>query len=176
MTPKWQQKMPTILHCISWRKEMEFWFKLHWNLSIWQYASIIYTWTWTNYGLYMCHQASSSYLELYQHRLAHSDPVALYSYIRVNIGSRNGTKPLPDQGWLNHRGHFKNTTTSPRDLWVKRITLQWRHNGRNGSQITSLTIVYATIYSGTDQRTHQSPTSLAFVRGIPRWIPRTKAQ
>ena len=37
------------------------------------------------------------------------------------------------------------------------------------SQITSLAIVYSTIYSGADQRKHQSPASLAFVRGIHRW-------
>ena len=37
------------------------------------------------------------------------------------------------------------------------------------SQITSLTIVYCTIYSGADQRKHQSSASLAFVRGIRRW-------
>ena len=33
------------------------------------------------------------------------------------------------------------------------------------SQITSLKIVYTTVYSGTD---HQSSASLAFVRGIHR--------
>ena len=37
------------------------------------------------------------------------------------------------------------------------------------SQITSVRIVYSTIYSGTDQRKHQSSASLAFVRGIHRW-------
>ena len=37
------------------------------------------------------------------------------------------------------------------------------------SQITSLTIVYPTIYSGADLRKHQSSASLAFVRGIHRW-------
>ena len=36
------------------------------------------------------------------------------------------------------------------------------------SQITSLTIVYSTVYSGTDQRKHQTSASLAFVRGIHR--------
>ena len=36
------------------------------------------------------------------------------------------------------------------------------------SQITSLTIVYSIVYSGTDQRKHQSSASLAFVRGIHR--------
>ena len=37
------------------------------------------------------------------------------------------------------------------------------------SQIISLTIVYSSMYSGADQRIHQSSTSLAFVRGIHRW-------
>ena len=37
------------------------------------------------------------------------------------------------------------------------------------SQITSLTILYSTVYSGADQRKHQSSASLAFVRGIHRW-------
>ena len=37
------------------------------------------------------------------------------------------------------------------------------------SQITSLTIVYSTVHSGTDQRKHQSSASIAFVRGIHRW-------
>ena len=36
------------------------------------------------------------------------------------------------------------------------------------SQITSLTIVYSTVYSDTDQRKHQSSASLAFVGGIHR--------
>ena len=37
------------------------------------------------------------------------------------------------------------------------------------SQITSLTIVYSGIFSGSDQRKQQSSASLAFVRGIHRW-------
>ena len=36
------------------------------------------------------------------------------------------------------------------------------------SQITSLTIVYSSVYSDADQRKHQSSASLAFVRGIHR--------
>ena len=58
------------------------------------------------------------------------------------------------------------------------------------SQITSLTILSLTVYSGADQRKHQSFASLAFVRGIhrwpmnsphkwihhDRWIPRTNGQ
>ena len=40
--------------------------------------------------------------------------------------------------------------------------------GTMASQITNLTIVYSTVYSGTDQRKHQSSASLAFVRGFHR--------
>ena len=36
-------------------------------------------------------------------------------------------------------------------------------------RIASLTIVYSIVYSGGDQRKHQSSVSLAFVRGIHRW-------
>ena len=40
--------------------------------------------------------------------------------------------------------------------------------GTIASQITSLTIVYSTVYSDADQRKHQSPASLSFVWGIHR--------
>ena len=38
------------------------------------------------------------------------------------------------------------------------------------SQITSISIIYSTVYSGADQRKHQSSASLAFVRRIQRWL------
>ena len=38
------------------------------------------------------------------------------------------------------------------------------------SQNTGLTIAYSTVYSGADQRKHQSSTSLAFVWGIHWWL------
>ena len=40
--------------------------------------------------------------------------------------------------------------------------------GAMASQITSLTIVYSTVYSDADERKHQSSASLAFGRGINR--------
>ena len=40
--------------------------------------------------------------------------------------------------------------------------------GAIAAQITSLAIVYSTVYSDADQRKHQSSASLAFVRGIHR--------
>ena len=55
--------------------------------------------------------------------------------------------------------------------WIN--TWLWHYNdvimNRMASQMTSLTIVYSTVYSGTDQRKHQSSALLAFVRGIHRW-------
>ena len=50
---------------------------------------------------------------------------------------------------------------------------QWWHYtdvimGAIASPITSLTILYSTVYSDADQREHQSSASLAFVRGIHR--------
>ena len=40
--------------------------------------------------------------------------------------------------------------------------------GAIASHITSLMMVYSTVYSDADQRKHQSSASLAFVRGIHR--------
>ena len=58
------------------------------------------------------------------------------------------------------------------DLWIQRIwyVLLAHYNdvimGVMVSQIISLAIVYSTVYSGADQRKHQSSASLAFVREI----------
>ena len=41
--------------------------------------------------------------------------------------------------------------------------------GAMTSQIISPTSIYSIVYSGADQRKHQSSLSLAFVRGIHRW-------
>ena len=41
--------------------------------------------------------------------------------------------------------------------------------GAMASQITSLTMIYSNVYSGADQRKHQSSALLAFVREIQRW-------
>ena len=38
------------------------------------------------------------------------------------------------------------------------------------SEITSLTSVYSTVYSASNQRKYQSSASLAFVRGIHQWL------
>ena len=66
-------------------------------------------------------------------------------------------------------------TRSKSQRWLRYLyDLLWHYDdvimGAMASQITSLTIVYSTVYSGADQRKHQSSASLAFVWGI-RWIP-----
>ena len=62
----------------------------------------------------------------------------------------------------------------PLSLWTCLHTRTTMHYsdvimGAMSSQITSLSIVYSTVYSGADQRKHQSSASLAFVWGIHRW-------
>ena len=53
-------------------------------------------------------------------------------------------------------------------MWIN-LSLQWRHNERDGISITNLTIVHSIVYSGADKRKYQSSASLALVRGIHRW-------
>ena len=57
--------------------------------------------------------------------------------------------------------------------WLFQLTWNKHYSdvimGTIASQITSLTIVYSTVYSSADQRKRQSSASLAFVRGIHRW-------
>ena len=58
------------------------------------------------------------------------------------------------------------------DEWSMRWIWWFHYNhvimGVIASQINRLTIVYSTVYSGADQRKHESSASLAFVRGIHR--------
>ena len=60
--------------------------------------------------------------------------------------------------------HFKQTHGAERGYHYTGVIIS-----EVASQITSLTIVYSAVDSGADQRKHQSPPSLAFVRGIHRW-------
>ena len=48
-------------------------------------------------------------------------------------------------------------------------SLQWCHNERDGVSNHQPYDVHSTVYSGVDQRKHQSSASLAFVWGIHRW-------
>ena len=94
--------------------------------------------------------------------------------------------------WRRHRPHYdinvkswnmKRSMTLPDQcsgIRLPVVSVNYRHTGclvdhyndvimgAIASQITSLTIVYSTVYSGTDESKHQSSASLAFVRGIHR--------
>ena len=68
---------------------------------------------------------------------------------------------------------FRYRTLPDRSTIQNRVDQSIHYNdvilGAMVSQITSLTIVYSTVYLGADQRKHQSSASLAFVLGIHRW-------
>ena len=60
-------------------------------------------------------------------------------------------------------------------VYTSPLSLQWRHNECDGVS-NHQHLVCSTVCSSTDHRKHQSSASLAFVRGIHRWIPHTKGQ
>ena len=66
----------------------------------------------------------------------------------------------------SHQRFISNTGGVPSPLRFNTYlsTLQWRHYGTMASQVTSLTIVHSTVYSGADQRKYKISASLAFVR------------
>ena len=71
----------------------------------------------------------------------------------------------------SHRKNFTmNAQIIKYQMYLKKVYIHYVIMSAMASQITSLTIVYSTVYSGADQRKHQSSTSLAFVSGIHRWL------
>ena len=80
---------------------------------------------------------------------------------------RAGDKPL-SESILTVQWHTYATTC------LNILTLPLQHYSdvimsAMASEIVSITIVYSTVYSGSDQRKHQSYASLAFVWGIHWW-------
>ena len=88
------------------------------------------------------------------------------------------TKPLPEPMLTNHQlspvvftwGWFHWECWRYQSLEYVAKHYNYVIIGAMVSQITSLMIVYSTLYSGADQRKHQSSVSLAFVREI-HWGP-----
>ena len=74
--------------------------------------------------------------------------------------------------------NFMSTSCEIALRWMPQNTLDdiSQHHHRDvimsamASQITGVSTVYSTISTGADQRKHQSSKSLAFVRGIHRWL------
>ena len=67
------------------------------------------------------------------------------------------THALPFLGGLEHYFTFLSYILHYSDVAMSAMV----------SQITRFTIVDSTVYSGADQRKHQSSATLIFVRGIP---------
>ena len=78
------------------------------------------------------------------------------------------TQQILNYGLLQYRISLQNSPST--EIWRNG---SFHYNDvimrATASQITSLKVVYSTVYSGTDQRKHQSSTSLAFVWEIHRW-------
>ena len=103
----------------------------------------------------------------------------------TEIGRRSDLELTKDTTYLGHEGgggdcreHFggiDHVKTGPHCISTHYIDVIMT---TMTSQITSLTVVYSTVYSDADQKKTQSSASLAFVWGIhrDRWIPRTKGQ
>ena len=87
----------------------------------------------------------------YYTKCLHHPPVGI-TWIRYQLGGEK-------QGWWINRIVSERTCSYCSDVIM----------GAMVSQITSLAIVYSNVYSGADQRKHQSSAWLAFVRGNHRW-------
>ena len=73
----------------------------------------------------------------------------------------------------HHRLHYLYILANSKYHYVLHATPNFfetdmQYNWSSKDQITSLMILYSTVYSDADQRKHQSSTSLAFLRGIHR--------
>ena len=83
---------------------------------------------------------------------------------------------LPSHGIVENNALFRDTCGHKVFARIIHIfNIIWIYNYSDvtmsaiASQIAFLAIVYSAAYSGPDQRKHQSPASLVFVRGIHRW-------
>ena len=110
--------------------------------------------------------------------------------VQVMAYHRIGSKPLAESMMIQCIDEYGDIDLGQH--WLRYCLDAWRHQpitwmtahysdvimGTIAYQITSLTVVYSTVYSDADQRKQQSSASLAFVWGIhrDRWIPRTSGQ
>ena len=107
-----------------------------------------------------------------QRRYCHPDvgqtlgPMATLDSFAVYVAIGAMSMKQPWRIWVNHMAtnHNEAGANHVRDFHYSDVIM-----GAMASQITSLTIVYSTVYSGADQRKHRSSALMAFVRGIHRW-------
>ena len=121
-------------------------------------------------GRHQGYALSLSWHECMRYRRIMDSDIMEPNFISKAISSKRETKPQATP--------FKIKTTSPLSIdgWLPdppNAANQGHYDdvrmGAMASQITSLTVVYSTVYSGADQSKHQSSASLAFVWGIHRW-------
>ena len=95
-----------------------------------------------------------------RHKSGHIDIRNWFSLLNSNFNIITQNRSLGTRGeialWRIPQNLTDEKSTSAKLIITR--TSQW---ARWASQITSLTIVYSTIYSGTDQSRHQSSASLA---------------
>ena len=100
--------------------------------------------------------------------------------IRIQISLKFVPKsPIDNKPALVLTSIYVHLPTYTKFLWTLQLQINTTANnpshysdvimGEMASQITSLTIVYLTVYWDADQRKHQGSSSLAFVRGIHQW-------
>ena len=95
-------------------------------------------------------------------------PNAMNHYVSVLEKMRNRSKYFWTMTRLRWRHHCPKPIRHTIDILSNRLHYCDAIMGAVASQITSLTIVYTTVYSDVDQSKHQSFASLAFVWGIHR--------
>ena len=94
----------------------------------------------------------------------------IYIYISSNNQTHKWLRNKPCQ-CIHNKSQCKIHDIQPlRNMGFEWMVLHYDDviMGTMSSQITSLTIVYSTVYSGSDRRKYQSFASLDFVRGIHR--------
>ena len=103
-------------------------------------------------------------------------PTANYRHLQYGTSLHNKanlTCSYARASWLCFsKNDHNNGRNSGAHNWHKTVYGQCMRSGEEAvkhyRQITGVLIVYSTVCSGADQRKHQSPASLAIVRGIHR--------
>ena len=107
-------------------------------------------------------------------------PSIVKNYMRERLYGDWYVSPMNRLSKLSRVRIFDCTLNTANVTWHKRFGLSFHRLINDlfhyddvimstiASQITSLTIVYSTVYSGADQSKHQSSASLAFMWGIHR--------
>ena len=101
-------------------------------------------------------------------------PTEFTGFTPLGFGQSHDATVTVTSHWCNNWVDIDGTKPQQSRKGTRFVNIDWLKHytdvimGATAFQITSPTIVYSTVYSGADQRKHQSSASLAFVRGIHR--------